>query len=107
MRISDWSSDVCSSDLKAIVEPALFLLTIPSGATSVNIPDVSLVDPRVNIAAADWDFKRTHELNLLGKAVYNFADDWDFTDYWGRSRMSRQRNNIGRGSCRERVGEYV
>src|SRR3546814_4818637 len=44
---------------------ALFLLTIPSGATSVNIPDVSLVDPRVNIAAADWDFNRTHELNLL------------------------------------------
>src|SRR3546814_13245430 len=29
---------------KSIVEPALFLLTIPSGATSVNIPDVSLVD---------------------------------------------------------------
>ena len=78
---------------KSIVEPALFLLTIPSGATAVNIPDVKLVDPRVNIAGADWDANRTSELNLLAKAVYEFSDDWDVTAYWGRSRMSRKRNN--------------
>jgi iron complex outermembrane receptor protein len=78
---------------KSIVEPALFLLTIPSGVASANIPDVDLVDPRVNIAGADWDANRTHELNLLGKAVYEFADDWDLTAYWGRSRLSRKRNN--------------
>jgi iron complex outermembrane receptor protein len=78
---------------KSIVEPALFLLTIPNGATTANIPDVDLVDPRVNFAGADWDSNRTHELNLLAKAVYEFADDWDLTAYWGRSRMSRKRNN--------------
>ncbi len=78
---------------KSIVEPALFLLTIPSGVTSVAIPDVKHIDPRVNIAGADWDANRTNELNLLAKAVYKFSDDWDFTAYWGRSRMSRKRNN--------------
>src|SRR3546814_16581077 len=54
---------------KSIVEPALFILTIPSGSTSVDIPDVSFVDPRVHIAAADRDFNRAPDLNPPGMAV--------------------------------------
>jgi iron complex outermembrane receptor protein len=78
---------------KSVVEPALFLLTIPNGATSVNIPDVSLLNPRDNIAGAYWDPNDTHELNLLGKAVYKFSNDWNLSAYWGRSRLSRKRFN--------------
>lgn len=78
---------------KSIVEPALFLLTVPAGATSINIPDVKLLDPSVNIGGANWDANKTHELNLLGKAVYKFSHDWNVSAYWGRSRMSRKRNN--------------
>jgi iron complex outermembrane receptor protein len=78
---------------KSIDEPPLFLLTIPTGATSVKIPDVKLLDPKVNIGGADWDANKTHELNLLTKAVYKFSSDWNVSAYWGRSRLSRKRNN--------------
>lgn len=78
---------------KTIVEPAIFLLSVPSAATSVNIPDVSKLDPKTNIGGADWDRNRTHELNLLGKAVYAFNEDWNLTGYIGRSSLSRKRNN--------------
>jgi len=78
---------------KSIVEPALFLLTIPSGVTSVKIPDAGSLDPNTNIGGADWDSNRTHELNLLGKAVYKFSDDWNLSAYVGRSRLTRKRNN--------------
>src|SRR3546814_16531410 len=59
---------------KSIVEPALFLLTIPSGATSVNISDVNLLDPSVNHAAADLVFNRAQALNPPGKDGYNHHD---------------------------------
>jgi len=78
---------------KSIDEPPLFLLSIPTGATSVKIPDVKLLDPKTNIGGADWDANKTHELNLLGKAVYKFSGDWNLSAYWGRSRLSRKRNN--------------
>src|SRR3546814_13313451 len=34
MRISDWSSDVCSSDLKTLVRPRI-VIGVPSGITQV------------------------------------------------------------------------
>src|SRR3546814_1722455 len=46
MRISDWSSDVCSSDLRNGIDPAM--VAAPSGARAAcrrefNIPDDALV----------------------------------------------------------------
>src|SRR3546814_4884274 len=64
MRISDWSSDVCSSDLTALVRPAAVPLNLfvgyLSGGPAPNIP----VELRTNFRAAwsppedyrDWDF---------------------------------------------------
>lgn len=78
---------------KGIVEPALFLLSIPSGATNVNMPNVDKLDPKVNIAGADWDVNKTHEFNYLGKAVYKFNKDWNLSAYYGRSYLERKRNN--------------
>lgn len=78
---------------KSIVEPALFLLTNPAAGVTMRIPNVKLLDPKVNIGGADWDANKTHELNLLGKAVYKINSDWNVSAYWGRSRLSRKRNN--------------
>ncbi|WP_066811270.1 TonB-dependent siderophore receptor [Sphingomonas asaccharolytica] len=78
---------------KDIAEPAFFLLTVPTNATHIKIPDVSILDPKKNISGADWDFNRTHEFNYLGKAVYKFSKDWNLSGYFGQSRMVRFRNN--------------
>ncbi len=77
---------------KEIVEPALFSLTIP-GTAPVKIPDVGRLDPGHNIGGADWDANKTHELNLLGKAVYKLNDNWNVSAYIGRSTLERKRNN--------------
>src|SRR3546814_18744153 len=80
MRISDWSSDVCSSDL----------IGIP---TTANIGDgrIYTVEGRIAIRPAP-------RLTLDGSIIYN------------DSRLSRPAQflrQIGRASCRERVCQYV
>src|SRR3546814_2683359 len=78
MRISDWSSDVCSSDLRAVdlqrhgpdVGAAL-----GRGADAGPLPDVGL---------------RRHGAGKLGLG-----------------RRCRAGREIGRASCRERVCQYV
>nr|WP_299849779.1 TonB-dependent receptor [Sphingomonas bacterium] len=77
---------------KDIVEPA-FLLLPATGTAAINIPNVDLLNPKVNPAGADWDSNRTHEFNYLGKAVYKFNRDWNLSTYFGQSRMVRFRNN--------------
>ncbi|MCP3729960.1 TonB-dependent receptor [Sphingomonas sp. MG17] len=78
---------------KHIVEPAFFVLTQPAVGTAMPIPDVQLLEAKTNIGGADWDYNKTHELNLLGKVVYEIAADWDVSGYYGQSRMVRFRNN--------------
>lgn len=79
---------------KSIGEPAQFLLT-PPATGPMNIPDVELLDPKISIGGTDFTRNLTSELNLLGKVIYDFSDDWNVTAYWGRSRMTRKRNNPG------------
>src|SRR3546814_1756819 len=83
MRISDWSSDVCSSDLLSVMEGA--------GA------DYTLVCRRLSRAAlGDESAVRALFGDLAG------FDGW--ADRW---RQRLQREQIGRASCRERVCQYV
>src|SRR3546814_4794446 len=83
MRISDWSSDVCSSDL--VVEHRLHLvLAVVKGAFEGDIEDV----------------RRQHGGHLaalhLGDATHGVQhEDVDLLV------------EIGRASCRERVCQYV
>src|SRR3546814_1321160 len=85
MRISDWSSDVCSSDLRADAEiagrvPATVFIP-PPRVESALVRLRRLPVPRVD---ADPD-----RLFRLVKAGFG------------------QRRKIGRASCRERVCQYV
>src|SRR3546814_1359871 len=93
MRISDWSSDVCSSDLgpkTALVRPAAVPLNLfvgyLSGGPAPNIP----VELRTNFRAA-WSPPEDYR-------------DWDFDGQPVKEGVVQQ---IGRASCRARVCQYV
>src|SRR3546814_4533207 len=77
MRISDWSSDVCSSDLSA----ALALSSIPQSGTLAGV--------RVGHADGDFIINPTFEQRKRSTLDLIVA------------------GKIGRASCRERVCQYV
>src|SRR3546814_2723135 len=80
MRISDWSSDVCSSDLLSI------RLTTDANAQSEVQYSINQTPTTVQSAFGIWNAS----LGLLG------GDHWEFNFV-----------EIGRASCRERVCQYV
>src|SRR3546814_8978224 len=85
MRISDWSSDVCSSDLRS--DSAEPLPTSPKPATVAILPAVITSVPR-RIAST----RLSRQPYLLSN--FDFVTE-SFT------------LKIGRASCRERVCQYV
>src|SRR3546814_17608288 len=82
MRISDWSSDVCSSDLSATVACPPPIVTSDSGANTAHRLHSTL--PISGLLAAQAAI-------LDGNA----------------QRALHQHHQIGRASCRERVCKYV
>src|SRR3546814_2281492 len=92
MRISDWSSDVCSSDLKFPDEIELALCAMPGE---------DLVDQFVRDAAD----ARMHRADAAGheRLVRKLAD----ADVPRRIKRDHRLDQIGRESCRERVCQYV
>src|SRR3546814_7033211 len=98
MRISDWSSDVCSSDLK-LVAPELVFLEI-GGVFVEETVDHRLVDelalpvPHVFVAAE------------VGEDAVTFLDLIQRRNEGRRSPVGG-RGEIGRAAGRERVSQYV
>src|SRR3546814_11927042 len=106
MRISDWSSDVCSSDLAwidlvyaqrrlAAIEAAIGKLTRLSSAsvssvTSGSARPAQFLDIRQAVAALED--KRSEVAADMARAT---------------AILSRWTGEIGRASCRERVCQYV
>src|SRR3546814_3992711 len=102
MRISDWSSDVCSSDLSAPRDPS----------------------SDRGVAAIDQQFRSGHERRFIAGEIYAKRSDFGgightphrrgITDRFdivfrhvpGEARPYGSRK-IGRASCRERVWPYV
>src|SRR3546814_5525031 len=87
MRISDWSSDVCSSDLQSVAvrragEEAAFL----EGAGEV--PRAGRVGGEAEEAAIIFGVADHHQRGV-------------------GPRLGRGEHKIGRASCRERVCQYV
>src|SRR3546814_5967342 len=84
MRISDWSSDVCSSDLRQIPH-----------------------QERGKLVATGWEHV------AVGVALFNVAlvkIEVLFTEAWlggGHDQVGVALEEIGRASCRERVCQYV
>src|SRR3546814_18019317 len=133
MRISDWSSDVCSSDLEAILallEERGELLTEARIAEALNIHDeIDLEALRKRLAAMVRDgqlllgrrggYAPTQKLDLIAGRVLANAEGYGFLrpDEGGedlylspqqmRAVMHGDRVQIGRASCRERVCQCV
>src|SRR3546814_3065459 len=100
MRISDWSSDVCSSDLMdrllAVLENNLSNNTYVAG-NEYSIADIAV-----------WPF--VHGLSVMGLDLATLPALSRWINRIGSRPMVRRalaREEIGRASCRERVCEYV
>src|SRR3546814_5183283 len=83
MRISDWSSDVCSSDL------ARYILERASARETT---------ARVAVGALCKEFLRPFGVEILSHVVSVGSERLDRPAAW---------HEIGRASCRERVCQYV
>src|SRR3546814_9958726 len=90
MRISDWSSDVCSSDLHRIIgrSPLLGFTDAPGDRIWIRLePRLISVRSQVRRAHQGWRY---------------LADEDAPPDLDGH-----EDDKIGRASCRERVCQYV
>src|SRR3546814_19750831 len=101
MRISDWSSDVCSSDLFFLDDR--LRQVIETGIA--NNRDLRIAAANVQQARAQYRVQRADRLptvNATGTATYtnNLAS-------MGGGAGSSSSDKIGRASCRERVCQYV
>src|SRR3546814_11881950 len=83
MRISDWSSDVCSSDLPA-----------PTSETPMQPTCSPLMAGRKNVSRSSSEPNRAigAAMHMAGAQAFRLAD---------------ATAEIGRASCRERVCQYV
>src|SRR3546814_1818552 len=88
MRISDWSSDVCSSDLS---KGDLGVLPTRTGLCPLLSPSSTVP----NLTSSILDKKTSN-------SFYLWSGPWP-----SRSCMMRTGHEIGRASCRERVCQYV
>src|SRR3546814_7516813 len=82
MRISDWSSDVCSSDLKSLFPPGTL---------------------HPIISPVNFKYYGRFQLSLQAKTKYV----WIFDDDVLPGSRFLELLQIGRASCRERVCQYV
>src|SRR3546814_16597497 len=132
MRISDWSSDVCSSDLLVVTTPAVNAQKVAARAVSMSRKNFLRVCGVVeNMSAFVCDHGQRYELfgsgggaalaaesgtPLLGEipmepsmSVEGDAADPAALRYGpaGAAFRSLARRNIGRRSCREQLCTYV
>src|SRR3546814_14801601 len=98
MRISDWSSDVCSSDLRNVSRGEPFVAQAASGRD-----DDGLGSNDMNLTAQFVHIGHSGQNGSL--ILYRF---WKERRTWRLSfRMPMPVPEIGRASCRERVCQYV
>src|SRR3546814_16503697 len=107
MRISDWSSDVCSSDLQiAAVEQFLDLLLHlcldPDAVLETEVPRLFLeqVGVEVELLQVHLGVEDVFLVNIDIKHLLARADRL-------RQNFLDRIDQIGRASCRERVCQYV
>src|SRR3546814_1078172 len=99
MRISDWSSDVCSSDLD--FDNLKIKITMPEGTPNVAAcEDIKISETAPIVRGVEGERGVGELVNRpwswrgpTGKPVYNFR--------------SEGRESIGSASCWERVCQYV
>src|SRR3546814_7095077 len=98
LRISDWSSDVCSSDLDVLLATRL------GKAIRFQVADVRLFRGRDSLGVRGirlGDGDQVVSMSILRHVDYHEVEG---TEHSERDVYLRQ---IGRASCRERVCQYV
>src|SRR3546814_12881797 len=114
MRISDWSSDVCSSDLgpasrTAVSRPAIIPLPMQEnerGFALLPLPFQPGVPAQDAFPAKLWARLRTRAMRETAIAPVGRRDPRGAPEL--RAQIAAQiAIQIGRASCRERVCQYV
>src|SRR3546814_5658758 len=88
MRISDWSSDVCSSDLFYVIKSA----PAKNFDETSSVPPTQIIFSWAELNKLDSDVKKARSAILAGLMAPT---------------KPRRLEQIGRTSCRERVCQYV
>src|SRR3546814_15882313 len=114
MRISDWSSDVCSSDLKQVFDESI---TGPFYDPPYSVHAES--DENVFTYSITPRFRISPNMTLYGRvasgyrpggtnpgAGFGFQATYS-SDTTINYEIGYKASQIGRASCRERVGQYV
>src|SRR3546814_4433895 len=99
MRSSDWSSDVCSSDLLAKVE-----VRRPSGLARPAEAIYEDIVAAVDAALAGGDRAIVHVVHRSKTGIV--VPTWEQVEALA-ARFGNRVDQIGRASCRERVCQYV
>src|SRR3546814_4542626 len=98
MRISDWSSDVCSSDLAMCFAPLAWIVL---GSFALRIWGLDSLKVDVSTLFAPWQLPWLAVLATLAAA-------WRWRAIVRDAGTPRSPwRQIGRASCRERVCQYV
>src|SRR3546814_15860179 len=124
MRISDWSSDVCSSDLQVLEDRRNGLTTVGIFTQRQGERDRECLLPtKPDVVVAKADCTARLLCQVADEAVVqideqqcvlaapghqnsvSISEGWPFDR--AASRNSRAKAEIGRASCRERVCQYV
>src|SRR3546814_21022450 len=108
MRISDWSSDVCSSNLSATNHASSGAWAAAGGIGTVSAVNADSYDPEGKIIPQVYHAltRRDRHEELIQYAIDGASEQvrraYDITGGKGALNLK-----IGRASCRERVCQYV
>src|SRR3546814_9237096 len=105
MRISDWSSDVCSSDLVQQAWEGI-IPALQAGKYDAIMAGMSITAKRKEVI----DFSRAYAQTPALFVVTKTNESADFTTETKRvdlTEIDAAEQKIGRASCRERVCQYV
>src|SRR3546814_3850818 len=105
MRISDWSSDVCSSDLE--LEQALRTRGDAVEVRNAGVSGETTQGGLQRLALTLDGLPRKPDLVLLGLGANDMLRGLDPAQSDGNLRAMLDILQIGRASCRERGGQYV
>src|SRR3546814_17327722 len=96
MRISDWSSDVCSSDLKGRILLALLGMAIVAGTTAAF---TQLIKPVVNEIFIARQATLLYPIALAPVVVFVLRGFAAYSQVWLMHPVGQDRKSVGRGKC--------
>src|SRR3546814_16677220 len=106
MRISDWSSDVCSSDLGGYYEHSKReSFTVGRGGFGLPVP----FDPAIgNSSVGYWpdDFVYSNTYSAFGPVLWDIVDGVQLSGGVRYPQETKRADQIGRAQSRERGCQY-